>query len=265
MTNEVFNGSRFGAWFKYDLQQMWRNQMKTALGTGLSGLVFYAIVILFNLVVEREWSGPSFDSRVLVFFIAFTVLELRQTRTYGFLTDKAKGSAWLMAPASTLEKWTGMLIMTLIVFPVLFLVSYLGVDWLLCTIDHTCGQSLILGASSAIADANSELAAQGEIMSWGIVIWFLISATFLNFLYFLLCGICFKKNKILWGLAIIFVVSMASSALSVLVFENGGNVDVNITNVEDFKAMITNFSALMTVVTVALAGGVFYRLKTIKH
>ena len=50
-----------------------------------------------------------------------------------------------------------------------------------------------------------------------------------------------------------------------VIFENGGNVDVNITNVEDFKALITSFSTLMTVVTVALAGGVFYRLKTIKH
>ena len=88
---------------------------------------------------------------------------------------------------------------------------------------------------------------------------------YLNFVYFLLCGICFKKNKILWGLAIIFVVSMASSALSVVIFGHGGNVDVNITNVEDFRAMMANFSILMTVVTVALAGGVFYRLKTIKH
>jgi len=265
MKNEIFNGQRFCNWFKYDIIQMWRTQMKTALWTGLAGLVFYAIVVLFNLVVEREWSGPSLDSRVLVCFIAFTVLELRQTRTYGFLTDKAKGSAWLMAPASTLEKWTGMLLMTLIVFPVLFLVSYLGVDWLLCTIDHTCGESLILGASNAIAEVNTELATQGEFLGWGIVIWFLISSTFLNFVYFLLCGICFKKNKILWGLAIIFVVSMASSALSVVIFGHGGNVDVNITNVEDFRAMMANFSILMTVVTVALAGGVFYRLKTIKH
>ena len=265
MKNDIFNGQRFWNWFKYDVIQMWRNQMKTALGTGLAGLVFYAIVILFNLVVEREWNGPSFDSRVLVFFIAFTVLELRQTRTYGFLTDKAKGSAWLMAPASTVEKWTGMLVMTLIVFPVLFLVSYLGVDWLLCTIDHTCGQSLILGASNAIADVNTELSVQGEVLGWGLVIWFLVASTFLNFLYFVLCGICFKKNKILWGLAIIFVVSMAASALSVLIFGHGGDVDVNITNVEDFRAMITRLATLTTVVTVALAGGLFYRLKTIKH
>ena len=266
MTNEVFNCRRFGAWFKYDLKQMWRNQMKAAIGIGLSGLILYAIVISFNLVVHQTWQGPNADGRIAVFVIAFIALEFLQTRTYGFLTKKSKGSAWLMAPASTLEKWTGMMIMTLIVIPVLFLVAYFGVDWLLCSIDHTLGNSIISDISGVVSNYRASLVAGTDMVGIGSLIWILIATFCVNFLYFLLCGVVFKKHKIIWGLVVMFVVSMLLS----LIGNASLNMDIEISSREMLAGsapseMINRIAAISTVIAAGLAGGVFYRLKTIKH
>lgn len=266
MTNEVFNGRRFGAWFKYDLKQMWRNQMKAALGIGLSGLILYAIVISYNLIINQVWNAPSIEARAIVFTFAVIALTLYQAKTYGFLTDKSKGSAWLMAPGSTLEKWTAMIINTLIVIPVLFCVAFIGVDWLLCTIDHSMGESLITIFTDGVSKYN-EVLATGEVeimIGAGSLVWISIVTMFSNFLYFLLCGICFKKHKIIWALAIMFVVSMVFSLI--------GNTAIDL---EEFSRdmlagktpneFINRLAIVSTVITVGLAGGIYYRLKTIKH
>lgn len=264
MTNEVFNGRRFGAWFKYDLKQMWRNQMKAALGIGLSGLILYALVVSFFLVVQHTWQGPSEESRILLFIFALLVLELRQTRTYGFLTEKSKGSAWLMAPASALEKWTGMMLMTLIVIPVLFFVAFFGIDWLLCTVDHTMGESLLASMAGGVSKYKMMLATDESIIGPGSIIWLLIATFCVNFLYFLLCGVVFKKHKIIWGLAIMFVVSMVFSLIG------QGAIDIEAGSREMLAGsapveLVNRTAAISTVIAACLAGGVYYRLKTIKH
>lgn len=264
MKNEIFNGQRFCNWFKYDLKQMWRSQMKAALGIGLSGLILYAIVISFNLVVHQVWSGPSEGSRITLLIVAFLLLELRQAKTYGFLTEKSKGSAWLMAPASTLEKWTGMMIMTLIVIPVLFIVAFFGVDWLLCTVDHTMGVSLLDNLVDGISKYKIMLESGSFAVGMGSIVWLLIASFCVNFLYFLLCGIVFKKNKVIWGLAIMFAVSMLFSLIG------QAALDVEETSRQMLAGsapaeFVNRVAAISTVITAGLAGGVFYRLKTIKH
>ena len=212
MTSEVFNGRRFGAWFKYDITQLWRSQMKAALGIGLSGLILYALIVSYNLITGQGWCGPSGQGRVIVFVFALLVLELRQTRTYGFLTEKSQGSAWLMTPASTLEKWTAMIINTLIIIPVLFFVVYFGVDWLLCTVDHSCGTAMISTFWNAFTDYKAATEGGAAYIGVGSAIWLLIASFCVNFLYFLLCGLCFKKHKILYGIRIPLWVRLANNA-----------------------------------------------------
>ena len=104
MTNEIFQGQRFWTYFKYDFIQMWRNHVKAAVGIGLAGLIAYFVVVLFNLTFNGTWQGPGIGGRFVVFVLAATALELYYTRIYGYLTEKRKGSAWLMLPASTFEK-----------------------------------------------------------------------------------------------------------------------------------------------------------------
>lgn len=267
MKNEVFNGQRFWNWLKYDMKQMWRNQMKAALGIGFSGLIFYALAIMFNLVANHVWQGPNGAGRTLVFVFALVALQLYQTKTYGFLTDKSKGSAWLMAPASTLEKWVSMMIMTLIVIPVLFFVAFLGVDWLLCTVDHSCGVSLISSFGEAVWQYSAAYEAGEAWISIGSAAWFFIASFCFNFLYFLLCGIVFKKHKILYAIAITFALSMVFSLIFGQALGAYGNdaVELFTSGSETAQTTVYVYAAISTVIALCIAGANYYRLKTIKH
>ena len=87
-----------------------------------------------------------------------------------------------------------------------------------------------------------------------------------SLLFFLLCGLCFRKNKILSAFAILFLFSVATSPVT-------GAVTLN--HVEDFEDFATAEEAIRTVINwstaisavidIALAGGIYYRLKTLKH
>ena len=143
MKSEIFNGQRFWTYFKYDITQMWRNHVKACIAIGLAGIILYMLYVILSLLLGNGWSGPGLIPRLVVFIIAGTALELYQTRTYGYLTDKRKGSAWLMTPASTFEKWLSMMLMTLIILPGLLMIVYLFTDLLISAIDPTVGQSII--------------------------------------------------------------------------------------------------------------------------
>ena len=94
MKSEVFNGSRFWTYFKYDFTQMWRNHVKASILIGFSGLILYILGIAFNAVFRNVWEAPTFVARTIVFMLAVFALELYQTRTYGYLTNRKKGAAW---------------------------------------------------------------------------------------------------------------------------------------------------------------------------
>ncbi|MBR5063392.1 MAG: hypothetical protein IKX05_01610 [Bacteroidales bacterium] len=193
MKSEVFNFSRFWNYFKYDLKQMWRNHSKPALFIGGMGLLLYVIWVLLALVFTGSWTGPGIAARCTVFVIAFTVLELYQTRTYGHLTDPQKGSAWLMVPASTLEKFISMMLITLIVIPVLFFVAFFAIDSILALVDPTVGNSILGMGVNGFQGLMDELAgASGSSLvhlSMGTVIWIWIFGFIDNYMYFLHCGI----------------------------------------------------------------------------
>lgn len=265
MKSETLSGSRFWNYFKYDLVQMWRNHMKAALGISLAGLVLYVVVISWNLIIHHTWQAPGIDSRMVIAFLAFCALEFYQTRTYGYLTDKKAGSAWLMVPASGVEKWISMLIMTLIVIPVLFTVVYLGVDWVLCIADHTSGASIISNIANGIEKFYT-LSPEDVPFTMGTLIWLALAGFCFNFLYWLLCGISFKRYKILWGIAIAFVFSMlisiiGGSALAI----HSDSLELLSEEPAHVQSTLQWMSAIFTAASLCLAGGILYRIKTIKH
>lgn len=271
MKNEFFNGSRFWNYFKYDATQMARNHMRAAIGIGLSGLILYVIAVGFGLIFDGgQWSGPGIKSRFLIFYVAGIALQLYQTRTYGYLTDKRKGSAWLMLPASTFEKWLSMILMTLIVIPILFLVVYLSTDALVAALDPTVGTSLLHSIGNGMRDVADEFVTiNGEYnTTWSIGFFLpsLIAGFCFNYLFFLLCGLLFKKHKILGAFAIIFV---ASSLLSIVASMLDINTSVEVNDFADAELQIRHIMNTVTWVAALLAagvaGGIFWRLKTLKH
>ena len=272
--NETFNFKRFFTYFKYDLKQMWRNHAKAAILIGGSGAILYILWVLFSLVFTQHWNASPFIARLLMLAIAFAILEIYQARTYGHLTEKKAGSNWLMIPASRTEKFVSMLLVTLVVIPILFFAVYLVIDGFLSLVDPTYGKALVTSFSSAyikliegLAQINSESPFRLSPSSMTIPS---IASFICSFLYFLLCGICFKRNKLVGALAILFGLSTVLSLVMGLVmppiFEN-----IDLENIdEDTLVRWTNgiidggviFSCLCSI---GLGWGVWHRIKTLQH
>ena len=272
--NEIFDFKRFWTYFKYDLKQMWRNHSKAAIMIGGASAIFYVVWLLVSLVFSQHWTTPPIEIRVGVFVLAFAILELYMVRAYGYLTEKKAGSAWLMIPASKTEKFVSMLLMVCIVIPLLFFVVYMVLDGFLSLVDPTYGKALVtggVGVYSKLINGLTEMSAESPIsFTPSSIIFPGILSLFCNFLYFLLCGICFKKNKLVGAIAILFGLSLVMSLLSgIFVPRLVTNIDMN--NMDEMQLAhwvtgVMNAGIIITcLLTVGLGWGVWRRIKTIQH
>ncbi|MBQ3439376.1 MAG: hypothetical protein IJG35_05275 [Bacteroidales bacterium] len=275
--NETFNFNRFWTYFKYDLKQMWRNHSKPAILIGGAGIIFYVLWILGSLVFTQSWTAPPIVARFVVLLFAFMVLEFYQTRTYGYLTEKKAGSSWLMIPASGTEKCISMVLMTILVIPALFFAVYFLLDGFLSLVDPTYGKAMVTSFFSVYSDfvnGISDFAEESPILFTPASLVFpAIVSTFCNFLYFLLCGICFKKNKIVGAIAILFGISTLMSLLGGLIiphldleriFSNLDAVDGQ-TAARWVVGLMNASVAFTCLLTIGLGWGVWRRIKTLQH
>lgn len=276
MTNEVFSFPRFGKYFKYDMTQMWRNNGKAVVMLGGISLIIYLIWVIFSLVFTGTWQGPEIAVRASVMFVGWFILICYQTRTYGYLTEKRAGSSWLMVPASALEKCLSMLLITVILQPLAYFCAYLLVDGFLALVDPTVGTALIASVGTAtteVQEALNEGVAQGfEVHLWMFFIPVILQAMY-NLMYFLLCGLCFKKWKLIGAFAVLIGISIVSTLIFSL-FAWGDWVDKleMIKDMDDPLTVINFANAMLTVMTsvnflifLLMGTGIYYRIKTLKH
>ena len=151
--SETFNFKRFCTFFGYDLKQMWRRNAKTAILIGGGGLIFTLFWISFSLLFFLKFSTPTWPWRLGMFMVCVTILHFFITRTYGFLTDRKKGPDYLMVPASGLEKYISMMIITVIIIPLIFTFAYYSIDALLCLCFPNSGANLFQLTSTFFSDA----------------------------------------------------------------------------------------------------------------
>lgn len=114
--DNTFKISRFGKYFVYDLKRQWKNIGMLMLIFSLFPIIFYMIYMFFaamfdgglmKIFIGLEIDGPAGGTRFGVFAVMSTIfVMLFPSRAYGEITNKAKGSEWLMLPASRLEKFT---------------------------------------------------------------------------------------------------------------------------------------------------------------
>ena len=270
--NETFSIKRFGAYFKFDIARMWHKHGKALIMFSLIGVMLYFVTAFFSLLFGKGWSAPSFEARTAVFFIVCLIVELYMTRLYGYITKKHEGSDWILLPASKGEKYVSMLIQALIIVPVGVFGAYLFADWLLCCIDHGCGQSLITGYSDYVkvnigGEDLIEMAKIG-LSPVGLVLLTLLG-NIVNYLFFLLCGICFKKNKIVFAFLILFALSVVTStlmAIAVPFLNYEGMVDMDETSaLAMVKGIFKVVYIFIGILAVGLGWGVWRRISTIKH
>ena len=132
--SNTFNFSRFRKYFVYDLKRQWKNIGMLMLIFALSPVIFYMLYMFFAALFDgglmKLFSGMSIDGpsiwvRFGMAAVMITIfVMLFPSRAYGEITNKAKGSEWLMLPASRLEKFTSMMLISLIVIPLVYVVGY---------------------------------------------------------------------------------------------------------------------------------------------
>lgn len=275
MKNEVFSFKRFWTYFKYDLVQLYRRHAKAALLFAGSGLILYVAWIAGSLVFDHCWSAPNIGARVVVAMLSAAALEFYYAYLYGFVTDRRKGSSYLMIPASKTEKFVSILLNALIVVPVAFIAVQLGVDALLCLLDPTMEGTMAGGGYDVVAGLMERLADEEDLlllrssMSTAFIL-SLLSFAF-NYLYFLLCGMCFRKSKIVGAVAIVigvtFVLSLCSGLFIGPLTEWAMNFDFD--DVYEAQTFARGLLRGMTIVegfmVLGIGWGIFHRLKTLKH
>ena len=294
MKNDIFNFQRFGKYFGTDIRTCWANYGLSLMTiTLLVPLVTYFICTAFNLILKSSWDGPDTGMRFFIFCVALVCMVVTMpVKCYGKITEKQYGSFWLTLPASRLEKFISMFLLTCIIVPVVGVALFLGIDAIICAFDHTCGTSLIAGAMKFIrnmgdvqeltmnfVDENIDIEDAtliqqiiGQINSPLLYADELIGMT----LPFLLGAVFFKNSKTVKTILVLFAFSTAVSIVSTPIMESWASNVFELRN--DDTAVITRlfdngfFKNLVlidtisdAIVNLALMAGVWFRIKTLKH
>lgn len=294
MKNNIFNFNRFGKYFVSDLRTCWANYgLSLMVISLLIPTALYLLVSAFQMIAFSTWSGPGIGLRAFAFGVAMLCMVITMpVKCYGRLTEKQYGSFWLTLPASRLEKFISMVIMTCIVAPLTGIILYLGADIIICTIDNTCGNNLVAGCMEMIRNIaekkdvtinllyesltvdNAEFV--NKIMKQMTSPWLYIDDAFGITLPFLLGAIFFKNAKTVKTFIALFALSAAASIVFTPIATNWAADLVNIsgTDNEAVSMLINNgvFNNLVlidtisdTVVNLAFMIGIWFRIKTLKH
>lgn len=274
--DNTFKISRFRKYFVYDLKRQWKNIGMLMLIFALSPIIFYMIYMFFaamfdgglmKIFIGLEIDGPAGGTRFGVFAVMSTIfVMLFPSRAYGEITNKAKGSEWLMLPASRLEKFTSMMLISLIVIPLVYVVVYFLSDAFVCLLDKSCGDSLMsfrinkeIGSSDFVIPANG--------------FWILASSIVGNAIVFLLGGLIFKKWKVVGTVLVLFALQMVFSGLLSVFITNAdldwwGNwfADWTIRHADSIDIWLNAFINLWLLLILAICGTwSWFRIKRLQH
>ncbi|MBQ8061442.1 MAG: hypothetical protein IJ205_05835 [Bacteroidales bacterium] len=278
--NNTFNFERFGKYLAYDLKSVWKEQRVFLVTYALIPIIIYILTMFFALVghgfsmdfSDFSHSGAGLAARISAFSLASVIfLIFFPSRTYGFITDKAKGSAWIQLPASRLEKFASMMLICLVIIPVAFFCAYLLCDAFVCLVDKGCGSSILSSWSSA--DLASYEDGDKSFKVAGNGLWFLANGVLQIVSVFLLGALIFKKNKVAKTILTIFVISLALSAvmgliLSTIDFDSfGERVQAWAFNHSDNMDFWFNFwgNVELAVVVIGLGIWSWFRVKNVQH
>lgn len=294
MKNDIFNFRRFGKYFASDISTCVANYGLSLMTISILFPVgTYTLSIIFNLLLGAIWEGPGMGLRFFVFAIAmFCMVVTMPVKCYGRITEKQYGSFWITLPASRLEKFLSMIIMTCIIAPVLGTAVYLGTDAIICALDNTCGRSLVTGGLELFRNMGDlmditlnfvnesitieDAAVVQEIISQISNPWIYIDEIFSITLPFLLGAIFFKNGKTVKTFLALFAFSSATSiVLSPLMGNLAAEIVTSATSDQAavmqlfskgiFRNLILFDTVSDAIVNLALLTGIWIRIKTIRH
>lgn len=294
MKNDIFNFRRFRKYFSTDFRTCWANYGLSLLTIAiLFPVTTYIVITAFNLFTTHTWDGPDMGIRVFVFIMAMICLVVTMpVKCYGKLTEKHYGAFWITLPASKLEKFISMLLMTCIIVPISGFLIYVGTDAIICALDHTCGRNLVAGGIDLLRNmsdlreftmnlGDEQLTIENAAVAQDLIRqvsnpWIYVDDFFGITLPFLLGAIFFKNGKSVKTFISIFAFGMATSAMMSPFMANWASEIVSKAN-SDPQAVVELFSHGIfkhlvlvdiisdTIVNLALLLGIWFRIKTLKH
>ena len=294
MKNDIFNFRRFGKYFATDFRTCCANYGLSLLTISLlSPLVLYVIIVTINQIMHNTWDGPDIGLRVFAFAVAMICMVVTMpVKCYGKITEKQYGSFWLTLPASRLEKFISMILMTCIIVPVSGALLYLGLDALICAFDHTCGQNLFAGGTELLQRMGEAKDVTLSLIDESITIedatlaqeivrqmnnpWMYIDEIFCFTLPFLLGAVFFRNGKTVKTFIALFAISTVTGMICspimtnwVMEMFNNLNEDpdaiLQMFNNKLFKNLVLIDTVTDTVTNLALMAGIWLRIKTLKH
>ncbi|MDO5442284.1 MAG: hypothetical protein Q4G10_01300 [Bacteroidia bacterium] len=266
--SDVFNFKRFGKFFSYDL-----NNAKSSFGLSLLIMSMMPVILfffneLFSFIFSGSFAQLDINAKTFCFICCFWVLALvAPSKMYGQLTDKRKGSDWILIPASSLEKSLSMIIMLCLVAPFVFFAVYFGADFLMASFfPGTYGNTITEDRSGVIFNLiktdSMEIQLGKSMLSRYAGLCLLI-------LSFALGALCFKKNKVGKTILCWFALTIVLSMIIVFIF--GHNLSFTS---DDYNRLFFSLTPeqirliLWSCTGLAIIGlmtAIYFRIKTIKH
>lgn len=266
--NNIFDIKRFGKYLMYDLNNA-RNQYSVSfIIVSLMPIVVFTILNIVRICFGLDHSyfnGISIFAVIMSYFIAVITFP---AKAYGGITDKRKGSNFLLVPASSFEKSLSMIVICCIIFPVLLWAVFFASDSLLSAIFPMSYGTGAIGMIKEWYTSDISEYIQISLPAIGAASW---CSTILAFA---LGAILFKKSKAAKTILCLMALGMVYSSIFAALGENGlldnlvarfGAYD---SDFEMSKAlnMFNVWSNISTGITIAaLSAGIFFRIKTLKH
>ena len=297
MNSDIFNFKRFARYFKSDVTEACSNYGLSLLVMSSMPITIAVITGVLNVLTSGQWESSGLTSRILLFLLFFIITCITApSKLYGSLTDKKEGTAFILIPASRLEKYLSMLIICCILVPVLFLDIYLALDFLVCAIDPTLASSDAT-LLSFFHNIRERLLHMGTTIDWNemsqfikhseslVKPWMYIDDMMSISLAFLLGAITFKKSKVSKTIGCLIVISIVLSMIATPLITRGSHLTAEmiekmemtgVTGIDDLIEILPGqFWALNHLVLidtindilwiVGLLTGIWFRLKNMKH
>ncbi len=267
----TFDFRRFGKYYVSDLRGVFNDNWLTVLLTALGGVIAYLFCGTIQLIADGAWGSYGVAGRLVTFLVLFAILYIiMPAKEYGYITEKRRGSFFLLIPASPFEKALSMIINVAILTPLAFLAIALAADALLCLADTGCGStlaSMIFSGNRLIDSFNCMTDCCSGLLSSGNLFWSGVMTVITTALTFLVGALYFRKSKVaktilvLVGLTLLvilftcFAVSVDDDCLCGMMEDP----DLSLSRIKTAGYMINAFIIL------ALCAWTYLRVKTIKH
>lgn len=281
--NKKFDIKRFWLFLKRELVRAYNDMGLTTLILGLAPAILFGVIQAFALIISGEMVSFTYTGILAFSFSLLLGCIVIPIKLYGSLTDKRFGSEWLMIPASRIEKFTTMMLITCVIAPICITAITFVTDGLLSLIFHDqYGQILatkfnfkdmmdfMRGMVYSIGGGDADLEGIEGIKFHMSTAGVLILNWIEYAVFFLLGAVIFDKSKfgktLLCLMALSMVMSMASTAI-VSFCNLDGLIDA-ISNENPQKLInyiMTIVYVLYAILALVPAYFIWRRVKTLKH